>query len=62
MHCGIYVNFLFLELFLLPLQKLRQEFRASLGEAAVSPTEEEPRESESTDLHATSPPRVLRSH
>ena len=58
MNLNIHINFLFLELFILPLQKLRQEFRASLGKAAVSPVKEKPREIVSTEPHATSPPRV----
>ena len=46
-----------------PLQKLRQEFRALLGKAAlVSQVEEEPKESLSTESHVFSPPRVLKSH
>ena len=52
-----------LELFILPLQKSRQEFRSLLGEAAmVSQTEEEPIESVSMATHSTSPPRVLWTH
>ena len=54
-------QFSILELFVLPLQKLRQEFRELLGEAAMSPMEEELRESMSTEPCATSPPRVLKS-
>ena len=63
MNLSIHANFLFLELFILPLQKLRQVVKTLPGEAAmVSQAEEEPIESMSTETHSTSPPRVLQTH
>ena len=63
MNFSIHAKYLFLELFILSLQKLRQVFRPSLGEVAtVSQAEEEPIEGVSMETCSTSPPRPLQTH
>ena len=63
MNLHIHAKFLFLEPFMLPLQKLRQELRELFGKAAVvCSAEEETRESVSTEPCVTSLPRVLKAH